>query len=449
LKQPESEEGRTGPEPDPPTRPLVHPVVRRVGLGLLWLGSLAAAFSFLSGVTYLIGNSGEWLELSGPSAEGWAVGLRLVIAPIFFLSVFWLFFHPRRAFLHLTRFLQPLLARRFRQPGSARAKAAARIEHDLAEVEQNLEALDREQAKPEPTPVANPARPAPVLKPLSRRRFVTEAALIGAFTVDSFFIEPLSPAITRLDLKLPYLPPAFEGLTIAQLSDIHIDPYTSAEMVDRMVAQVNALKPDITFVTGDFISRGNYYFEQAARTLGKLREGTRLGLYGVSGNHDHWSDGDDLGRLEPLLKQNGLLLLRNTATKIELNGDSLWLLGTDDSSTHHADWQKTLRAANFLSEEALRRYEGTTILLSHNPAFTAQALGASPDLLLAGHTHGGQVYVPWLEDVLISPVFPQFRHYYKVGERMQVYVNRGAGVVGPPMRFLARPEILLLRLLKA
>jgi uncharacterized protein len=102
-----------------------------------------------------------------------------------------------------------------------------------------------------------------------------------------------------------------------------------------------------------------------------------------------------------------------------------------------------------LSEEALRRYEGTTILLSHNPAFTAQALGASPDLLLAGHTHGGQVYIPWLEDVLISPVFPQFRHYYKVGERMQVYVNRGAGVVGPPMRFLARPEILLLRLLKA
>ncbi len=326
---------------------------------------------------------------------------------------------------------------------------AGKVEQDLEEVEQDLNKMDPELKTPLLVTEPPPTKLLPILKPISRRRFVTEAALLGAFTADSFFIEPTSPDLTRLDIKLPYLPPAFEGLTIAQLSDIHIDPYTSSEMIDRMVAQVNALKPDITFVTGDFVSRGTYYFEQAARTLGKLRDGTRLGLYGVSGNHDHWSDGNDLGRLEPLLKKYGLPLLRNTATKIELNGDSLWLLGTDDSSTHNDDWQKTLRAADFLSEEALRRYEGTSILLSHNPAFTRKAIGASPDLLLGGHTHGGQVYIPVIEDIVVSPIFPQYRHYYKVGDRMQVYVNRGAGVVGPPMRFLARPEILLLRLIKA
>src|SRR5205823_1563364 len=134
------------------------------------------------------------------------------------------------------------------------------------EVEQEVEEVEQELKHHAPL---SQAEPRPVIRPISRCRFVTEAALVGAFTLDSFFIEPTSPDITRLDLKLPYLPPAFEGLTIAQLSDIHIDPYTSAEMVGRMVAQVNALKPDLTFVTGDFVSRGTYYFEQAAGTLGK------------------------------------------------------------------------------------------------------------------------------------------------------------------------------------
>jgi predicted MPP superfamily phosphohydrolase len=440
---------------DRPARPVAHRVALIVGIGLLWLGSLMSALALLIGLTYFIGNSGEWLQLQGPAAEWMSTALRLVIALIFALSTFWLLFHPRRAFLHLHRFFRPHLTRLFTRPDSAGARLAAEAEHDLEEVEQDLAELEHPPQNPpttgkiSPATPVSPVQPEPVLKPISRRRFVTETALIGAFTLDSFFIEPASPDITRLDIKLPFLPTAFEGLTIAQLSDIHIDPYTSTEKIDQMVAQVNALKPDLTFVTGDFVSRGNYYFDQAAQTLGKLRDGSRLGLYGVTGNHDHWSDGSDLGRLEPLLQKYGLPLLRNTATKIELNGDSLWLLGTDDSSTHNDDWRKTLRAANFQSDEALRRYEGTSILLSHNPAFTRQVAGASPDLLLSGHTHGGQVYIPVIEDLVVSPIFPQYRHYYRVGDRMQVYVNRGAGVVGPPMRFLARPEILLLRLVKA
>lgn len=416
------------------TRLTFPPLLRKTGLLLLWLGSILVAVSLLSGFTYFIGNSGEWLKLSGETAEWWSLGLRVIIAVIFAFSTFWLLFHPRRTLRFFDRLWKRLLSWFRPRPGSFPAKVAEEIARDLDETEQVVEAA---------------AEPRHALKPISRRRFVTEAVLVGAFTVDTFFLEPTTPAITRLDVRLPYLPPAFEGLTIAQLSDIHIDPYTPAEMIGRMVAQVNALKPDLTFVTGDFISRGTYYFEQAAQTLGKLRDGTRLGLYGVSGNHDHWSDGDDLGRIEPLFKKYGLPLLRNTATKIELNGDSLWLLGTDDSSTHNDDWQKTLRAANFLSEDALRRHEGTSILLSHNPSFSRKAIGASPDLLLAGHTHGGQVYVPFVEDLLLAPFVPQLHSYYKIGDRMQVYVNRGAGVVGPPMRLLSQPEILLLRLVKA
>ncbi len=407
------------------------------GFVLLWLAVLATAFALLVGFTYIIGQLPQVFGVEGSAANWWAWGLRIPVSLLFGFSVFWLLFHPRRSLRKAQSGLRWISRGRLFK--LEKNSIAAGIDQTLERAEEGIEDLEGQ---------ASASVQSKLHKPISRRRFVTETALIGAFTVESFYFEPFAPEITRLDVKLPNLPPAFEGLTIAQLSDIHVDPYTTEDAISQMVAQTNALKPDITFVTGDFISRGTYYFEQAARALGALRDGTRLGLYGVSGNHDHWSDGDDLGRLEPTLKKYGLPLLRNTATRLELNGDSLWLLGTDDSSTHNDNLSKTLRAAGFASPEVARSDERAKILLSHTPAFTPQAAAMGADLLLSGHTHGGQVYFPVIENVVISPIFPHYRGYYRVGDRTQVYVNKGVGVVGPPMRFFARPEILLLRLVR-
>ena len=430
----------TGNKNPHPSSFLLHPFFLRVGFGILWLFSLALAFLLLLLFTYAIGNLPEWFGVQGSAANQWAWSLRVPVALIFAYLLFWMLFHTRRS-LHYTQLAVYHLSRKRMFRGKFQA--------EVAEVAEELEILEAEIAELKANTSVAPATSSTPFKPITRRRFLAESALVGAFTLDAFFVEPFAVDIKRLELRLPNLPPAFEGLTIAQLSDIHIDPYTSEEAIQRMVVQTSALKPDLIFVTGDFVSRGTYYFEQAARTLGALRDGTRLGLYGVSGNHDHWADGSDLGRLEPLLKKAGLPLLRNSATRLELNGDSLWLLGTDDSTTHNADLAKTLRAAGFASLEAARRDERAKILLSHNPEFTKEAAQAGADLLLSGHTHGGQVYFPVIEDWLVSPLYPQYRGYYRVGERTQVYVNNGAGVVGPPMRFLSHPEILLLRLVKA
>ncbi|HEX2911811.1 MAG TPA: metallophosphoesterase [Chloroflexia bacterium] len=417
-------------------------VAKACGLGFLWIGTLAGALSALTGLAYFLGNLPALFKSDASAAVWWAIGLRTVIALLFAVLAYWLLFHPLRSLHRVQGLLYRLSGERwFRQKFKVAALIVEELENELNQVEREVAEVEEQP----PLPLSIQASPV-VFPPISRRRFLAESAVIGAFSLNAFYLEPRNIELIEREVRLPELPPAFDGLKIAQISDIHVDPFTPAEDIAGMVQQVNALKPDLTFVTGDFISRGTYYFEEAARTLGALRDGTRLGLYGVSGNHDHWSDGDDLGRLEPDLKKYGLPLLRNTATRIELRGDSLWLMGTDDSSTHNENLDRTLRAAGFSDATAATRYEGTKILLTHNPSFTREAVKAAPDLILSGHTHGGQVYIPLIEDVVVSPIFPYYRGYYKIGDRTQLFVNRGAGVVGPPMRFMARPEILLLTL---
>ena len=385
----------------------------------LWLLGLVMLFFVTVGITYSLGTLPEILGVKGAALQWWMWGLRLIVMAFFVAAGFWVIFHPFHTRQTLT---------------TIRIWFWLKISRKKA-----VEAIA--ETKPEVKPTAK-------LVPVSRRRFLIEGSALTAFAVDSFLIEPNGPTISRLEIKIPNLPAAFNGLTIAQLSDIHIDPYTTAEDVARIVEQVNALKPDLTVVTGDFISRGTYYFEMAAETLGKLRDGARLGVYGSSGNHDHWSDGSDLGRIAPLFAKNGLPLLRNTATELKLNGDSLWLLGTDDSSTDNADLSKTVRALGYQTVEAAGRDTRPKILLSHNPNFSEQAKGLGNTFMLSGHTHGGQVYIPALADAAMWPIYQQLRGYYKL-DNLQMYVNNGFGTVGPPFRFLTRPEIALIKLVTA
>jgi len=123
-------------------------------------------------------------------------------------------------------------------------------------------------------------------------------------------------------------------------------------------------------------------------------------------------------------------------------------LGTDDSSTDNADLSKTVRALGYQTVEAAGRDTRPKILLSHNPNFSEQAKGLGNTFMLSGHTHGGQVYIPALADAAMWPIYQQLRGYYKL-DNLQMYVNNGFGTVGPPFRFLTRPEIALIKLVTA
>ena len=380
----------------------------------LWVVCLGVGYFVLVGITYGLGGIPELFGATGESLQWWSWGLRLCIALIFGFATFWLLFHPIRARRAVGAFVKTLYSR--------------------------FIPIKKAETPPVSTSTVNTGE----IKPISRRRFLTESSALTAFTGYSFFAEANAWTVNRVELKLRDLPSAFEGFTIAQITDIHIDSYSTPVDVSRFVDRVNSFKPDLTVVTGDFIFRGTYYFDMAAETLGKLQEGSRMGVYGVSGNHDFWSD-SDLGRIEPALKKNGIPLIRNSATELRLNGDSLWLLGTDDSTTHNADWGKTIKSLGYQTVQEAQKDVRPKILLSHNPNFIEQAKDTNNCLMLSGHTHGGQVYLPGVMDLVMQPIFPRYRGLYNIGE-FQLYINNGYGTVGPPLRFLTRPEITLIRL---
>jgi uncharacterized protein len=370
-----------------------------------------------------LGNLAELFGLRGAPLEVWYWLLRIFVALLVIGLTLALIFNPHRFYPWLWR------KRPFRRK---------KIIPILPEVPPTP-IVDQIEEKPEEKILLRPANR------LSRRVFLMQAGFVSTFAVNGFFIEPHTPQINRLKIRLPNLPPAFEGFTIAHLSDIHVDAYSSPDSVAAFVSQVNALKPDITVVTGDFVTKGSHYFEMAAQTLGQLRNGAKMGVYGVTGNHDHWADWRELAKMQPLFEKYGLPLLRDTATELRLNGDSLWLLGVDDSITENDDLRRAMGAMGIYDVPQALRDERPKILLTHDPRFAPKAAIMKLDLMLSGHTHGGQVYVPGVLEATLQEHITYLRGQYRVGN-MQLYVNTGHGTVVMPMRFLSRPEIALITL---
>ncbi len=248
----------------------------------------------------------------------------------------------------------------------------------------------------------------------------------------SYHIEPKWVETTRVTIYISGLPREFDGLRLVQISDLHVGPYTSKEDVDGYVEIVNDLQPDVVVITGDFISKTIDNIYPCAEALRNLRP--RLATYAVLGNHDFATDPDEVSRV---LRQIGIRVLRNDADAITSGPQHLWILGVDDVYL----FQDDLPAAR---QKVLD--DGKTILLCHSPDIAQQAGEAGIDLTLVGHTHGGQVRLPFVGALIVPVENDQYEAgLYSVG-RSQLYVNRGLGVVEPPVRFLSRPEITLLTL---
>lgn len=239
--------------------------------------------------------------------------------------------------------------------------------------------------------------------------------------------------IDRVEIDVAGLDPAFDGYTIAQLSDLHIGALTPKEWGFRWTRAANALKPDMAVVTGDMVTSGVEFHADIAEIVGTLE--AKDGVVVAMGNHDYFGNGEPL---ITLLEKTGAKVLRNDGFVVDRDGKKLFLAAIDDTWTQRADLDRALRE---------RPDEAPTVLLAHDPDQFDAAARRDVDVVLSGHTHGGQVALPFVaRHVNLS----KLNHKYHLGTyrkgRSTLYVHPGLGTTGPPIRFGVAPAVALITL---
>jgi predicted MPP superfamily phosphohydrolase len=264
------------------------------------------------------------------------------------------------------------------------------------------------------------------------------AVILGGILLDSVLIEPRWIRVNRYRFPVADLPKAFQGFTIVHLTDLHCSKYVSVGYLRKVVRKVNALSPDVIVITGDFVrgSSDPAYAEEVGNLLADLRASN--GVFAVPGNHDYWSG---IETVERAVSKAGIRFLTNANVTIERSGEHLVLCGVDDL------WEGVV---NF--SDALKGTESASprILLMHNPDSFEEAAQYPFDLILCGHTHGGQIVLPLIGPPLVPSRYGKLYaagFFRKNGRSM--YVNRGVGLVPPAVRFCCRPEIAVFALERA
>ena len=247
----------------------------------------------------------------------------------------------------------------------------------------------------------------------------------------SALTEPFRLTVEHHQIHLQRLPRELDGFRIVQLSDIHHSPFTSREQIERAVETANSLQPDIVALTGDYVSKERAYAAPCAELLSGLR--ARHGVYAVLGNHDHWTDA---ALITDLFRAEGITVLVNQGMRFENNGAAFWLAGVDDTMVGLEDLPLALAGS---SDNEFK------LLLAHNPIILRRAARAGVDLVLSGHTHGGQVRLRSERNTAGRPRRRLLKGLARQGET-QIYITRGLGTVVLPVRFGCPPEVSLLEL---
>lgn len=264
---------------------------------------------------------------------------------------------------------------------------------------------------------------------------------VTAIAADASLLEPNDPQLVQLTLPIKRLPAAWDGLRIAQLSDFHYDDYFSAVPLRKAVETLNRLQPDIILLTGDFVTvpafsperkKAADVIEPCTQLLAQLK--AKLGVYACLGNHDAATDPD---RIVRVLESHNIKVLRNHSISLEKDEKRLWLAGVDDVIEATADLDLTLQ--KIPADEPV-------VLMAHEPDFATRVAKYPVDLQLSGHSHGGQVRIPFIG----APVLPELgvkfpKGLYQVG-KLTLYTNVGIGTVRLPVRFACPPEITVLTL---
>jgi predicted MPP superfamily phosphohydrolase len=290
-------------------------------------------------------------------------------------------------------------------------------------------------------------------KGMTRRRLLQGGA-IGAFGLALYAgeVERHWVEVTETEAHLVGLPEAFDGVRIAQLSDIHMDAYTEPWFLERVVAKVNALRPDMVMLTGDYVSEmpfsQQFNLGAAWQCANFLKTLTCKQIYAVLGNHDIVVGPDEVTEA---LTANSIPVLNNHCVPLERDGARIWLSGMGDPLTGHS-------APDEAIPESIRGIANEpVVLLCHEPDFADRMLthpaGHAVSLMLSGHTHGGQVRLPFVGPMTLPGLGKKYvQGWFRFPTHqgvMQLYVNRGIGTVGVPFRFACPPEITMFTLRRA
>ena len=273
---------------------------------------------------------------------------------------------------------------------------------------------------------------------LSRRQFLrglvaTPLVAVAGVSAYARLIEPYSYWISETDIFIRNLPGRFENFRITQLTDIHHSRILGIEEIRRVVALAQQTKPDMFVLTGDYTTTYRRFIEPCAEALAPLS--APEGVWAVLGNHDHYTDPELTTRA---LQHQHIAVLNNAHTTLQRGPDSLQLSGIDDWSWNANDWPSAFAGLNVKTP---------TILLSHQPTVLDLEQTQNVSLILSGHTHGGQVRIPFVGAPAryATNDLKYDRGLFRRGAT-QLYVSSGTGVIGLPVRLGARPEIAVLRL---
>lgn len=278
------------------------------------------------------------------------------------------------------------------------------------------------------------------MTPMSRRTVTFTCTLTGALLAACIgwyarYVHPYRLRIGQEVVQLPRQHPDLDGLTIAFVTDTHIGPHFDTPSLAPVIEHLRGLKPDILLLGGDYISESPRFMPDAAKAIAEMVKTSRLGAWGVFGNHDLANVRE---QLVEALQAIGVNLLENDAACVATGQGDLWIAGVADAMLAKPDLAQTFSRIP---------PDAATILLWHEPDLAPFAARFSPMLQLSGHTHGGQVRLPGLGPIALPRLGRRYvSGRYLVGD-MPLYVSNGIGMYRPPVRLNCPPELTILRLI--
>ncbi|MBE7119332.1 metallophosphoesterase [Bacillus cereus] len=282
------------------------------------------------------------------------------------------------------------------------------------------------------------------MKQITRRNFLKTGIRTCLYTLITTsigyyyakYIEPHCLSVAQHTLKSPLIPKSFHGMKIIQFSDLHLGYYFSLQHLSQIVFKINAEKPDIVLFTGDLIDNYQTYTETpfVASILRNIE--APFGKFSIYGNHDHGGYGTEY--YDHIMIESGFQLLKNKEKRIRLLDNSeISIFGIDDILLGKPKIEETLRRA---------QQNIYTIVLVHEPDIASQIAKYPINLQLSGHSHGGQVQLPFLGAIITPALAKHYIEGFYTIRDLTLYVNRGLGRTRVPFRFMAKPEITLFTL---
>lgn len=278
---------------------------------------------------------------------------------------------------------------------------------------------------------------------MNRRTFLKKLLGIGAggmlATSLSYyyarFIEPRQLTVTHHVISHPLIPEEFTGIKLLQFSDVHLGHYYGLKRFRRIIQKINELQPDIVLFTGDLLDEPNKYphIEAVASELSRIR--APLGKFSIYGNHDHGGYGTNIYR--DIMEKAGFRMLVNEHTLIRKARSFIAIAGGDDMMLGKPDFSKMIKS---IPDSTY------TIVLLHEPDGAMQMSRYPAHLQLSGHSHGGQVQLPFIGPLITPPLSETYYEGFYQINHLTLYVNRGLGTTRIPLRFLSPPELTVFTL---